>query len=107
MLVDGVTKLRHFEFKSKEDQQAENHRKMFVAMAQDLRCVLIKLADRLHNMRTLKYMTRGNRFRKRMKPLRYLLRLPTGSEFRAIKWELEDIALRFLNPQQYYQDCKS
>lgn len=103
MLVDGLTKLEKIKFKTKEEHKNENYRKMFVAMAQDIRVILIKLADRLHNMRTLKYQSEANQRKISQETMDIFCPIAHRLGMSAIKWEMEDIALRYLNPQQYYR----
>lgn len=102
LLVDGVTKLGSLKFESKEKRQAENLRKMFLAMSKDIRVLIIKLSDRLHNLRTINYMTHDKIIEKCRETLDIYAPLAARLGIYAMKMELEDIALKFLDPEAYY-----
>jgi guanosine-3',5'-bis(diphosphate) 3'-pyrophosphohydrolase len=100
-LVDGVTKLTRIQFQSREQAEAENYRKLIVAMAEDVRVILIKLADRLHNLRTIEYLGKQTQIRKAKETLEVYAPLAHRLGIHALKWELEDLAFETLHPRKY------
>src|SRR5438309_3102893 len=100
-LVEGVTKLTRIQFQSREQAEAENYRKMIVAMSEDVRVILIKLADRLHNMRTIEYLGKQKQIQKAKETLEVYAPLAHRLGIHAIKWELEDLAFQTLHPRKY------
>jgi guanosine-3',5'-bis(diphosphate) 3'-pyrophosphohydrolase len=100
-LVDGVTKLTRVQFQSREQTQAENYRKMVVAMAQDVRVILIKLSDRLHNLRTIEYLGKQKQVQKSREALEVYAPLAHRLGIHSMKWQLEDLAFEALHPRKY------
>jgi GTP diphosphokinase / guanosine-3',5'-bis(diphosphate) 3'-diphosphatase len=100
-LVDGVTKLTRVQFQTREHAEAENYRKMIVAMAEDVRVILIKLADRLHNLRTIEYLGKQKQVQKAKEALEVYAPLAHRLGIQALKWELEDLSFATLHPRKY------
>jgi len=101
MLVEGVTKLTKMQFATKEEEQMENLRKMFMAMAQDIRVILIKICDRLHNMRTMEYQSPRKQREKSLETMEIYAPIAHRLGMQRLKWELEDLALKYLDPVGY------
>ena len=102
-MVAGVTKLGTLRYTTQEEQQVENYRKMFLAMGKDIRVILIKLADRLHNMRTLKYLSRDRQIANAKETQDLYAPLANRLGIYSLKWELEDLSFKYLNPEEYHE----
>lgn len=102
-MVAGVTKLGKIQFASVEEQQVEDYRKMFLAMGKDIRVIIIKLADRLHNMRTLKYLKRDRQIANAKETMEIYAPLANRLGLYSIKWELEDLSFKYLYPEEYHE----
>ncbi len=101
-MVSGVTKLGTLRYTTAEEQQVENYRKMFLAMGKDIRVILIKLADRLHNMRTLKFLTRDRQIANAKETQDLYAPLANRLGIYSLKWELEDLSFKYLHPEEYH-----
>ena len=105
-MVDGVTKLKQIQYASLEENQVENYRKMFLAMGKDIRVIIIKLADRLHNMKTLQYLKRERQIAISQETMQLYAPLANRLGLYAMKWELEDLGFKYLYPHEYEELIK-